>query len=51
MKDYTRLAKQTILSVLVQRVAGWMIDQYVMPLVEKLPTKKKRPFGFANDRS
>lgn len=46
MKQHAEVIKNIILSVLVQRVAGWVIDQYVMPMVEKLPTQKKKPFGF-----
>lgn len=47
MKELAQQVKNIVLSVLVQRLAGWAVDQYVMPQIEKLPTKKSKPFGFA----
>lgn len=46
MKQYGNLVRQIMLTVLVERISRFLIDQYVMPTVEKLPTKKNRPFGF-----
>lgn len=46
MNKYLDVVKQVAFATLVQRVANWMVEQYVMPHVEKLPTKKSKPFGF-----
>lgn len=47
MKVYADMVKQIVLTVVVQRIAGFAVDRYVMPVVEKLPTSKKKPFGFS----
>lgn len=47
MKQHMDLVRNIVVSVVVQRLAGFAMDRYVMPVVEKLPTRKKRPFGFS----
>lgn len=48
MKPYVALVKQIVLSVVVERIARHAVDRYVMPSVEKLTAKKKKPFGFSS---
>ena len=38
--------KNVVLAVLTERIARWAVDQYVMPWVERIPTKRRKPFGF-----
>ena len=38
--------RKVLYAVFLDRVCRWAIDQYVMPWVERMPTKRKKPFGF-----
>lgn len=39
-----------LLAVVMERIARHAVDQYLMPLIERVPTRRRKPFGFSNAR-